>query len=331
MGIGCIVGSVLAVTVSMPFDDHAVFIALGAWYIVLLLFVVLFVAEPARFANGGARSEGDSAGRGLNPCRYLSAVCRHRLILHLSLLSLLMAWAESGVMASLFAFIGNEFGLERQGDSTLVFAVFALLMAAAVVLSGILLLPLKRHYDSLCIMVIAVSIKIAAFSLLAAVPMSPAIFKNYGVLYLVATLYGSSFLIWPTITGLLTKHCGEREQGTAFGILDAFTGIASILAPFSFGQLYVFSMGRGVQWLLFAVAIAFCIVSIVIIAYPLRAAVNAQRHTMELLRSRSDRDGADRDRESRYGSTHPLDGGVAAADPMLDALRSQQQPQRMHL
>merc|ERR1711997_54215 len=148
-----------------------------------------------------------------------------------------------------------------------------------------MLLPMKRLYDELWIMMIAVIIKIMAFALLALISMYPAVFNNYGVLYISSILYGTSFLIWPTITGLLTKHMGEDEQGTGFGILDAWTSIASIVAPFSFGQLYVYSMGHGVQWLLFGVAILFCIVSIIIIAYPLKVAVKKQRRKLELLRS----------------------------------------------
>jgi len=283
VGLGCILGSILAVSVSIPFDDHAVFVALGGWYILLLLFVMVFIKEPARFTTGEAPVH--NTNHSANPFKYLGKVCHYNLIFYLSLLSLLMAWAESGIMTSLFAYIGNEFGLERQGESSLVYAIFAFLMAVAVVLAGFMLLPMKRLYDELWIMIIAVSIKIASFTLLALISMYPAIFNNYGVLYFSSILYGTSFLIWPTISGLLGKHMGEEEQATGFGILDAWTSIASIVAPFSFGQLYVYSIGHGMQWLLFGVAILFCIVSIIIIAYPLKAAVKKQRSQMSLLKS----------------------------------------------
>ena len=74
VGLGCILGSVLAVTISMPFDDHAVFIALGGWYILLFLFVLLFVKEPERFTTGEAPVNPDDASHGINPFKYLGII-----------------------------------------------------------------------------------------------------------------------------------------------------------------------------------------------------------------------------------------------------------------
>ena len=77
--------------------------------------------------------------------------------------------------------------------------------------------------------IIAVCIKISALLLLASISVWPDLFRNYTVLYISAFLYGTSFFIWPSITGLLTKYLNDSEQGTGFGVIDAWTAVATVL------------------------------------------------------------------------------------------------------
>ena len=101
--------------------------------------------------------------------------------------------------ASLFAYIGSAFGLERQGDSALVYAIFAFLMASAVVLAGFLLMPFKKLYVELSIMVIAVAC-IASFALVASISLWPAVCKNFGVL-------------WRRLLRHVVPHLGQSTGG----------------------------------------------------------------------------------------------------------------------
>eukprot|EP01084_Bolivina_argentea_P030308 56198_1 len=270
VGIGCILGSVLAVLISYLWNDHTIFIALGIYYILLLVFTKFFITEPTNDRQNTIQFEM------INPFKYLKKVFVHNLIFYLSLLSLLMSIVESGIMSSLFAYIGNEFQLSKEGNSTMTYGIFAVTMSVAVILTGYFLAIFKNFYDELNIMIIAICIKILSLLLLSFISMFPLIFKNYIVLYLSAFLYGTSFFIWPSITGLLTKYLSDNQQGTGFGIIDSWTAIANIIAPFSFGYLYVTLNKMKIQWILFLFAILFCIASCIIVYYPLKNTVKQQ-------------------------------------------------------
>ena len=69
VGIGCILGSLLTISIATRWNDHAVFIALSVLYVALLLYVHFLIKEPTR------RSRPSRSGLTLNPFRYLSAVC----------------------------------------------------------------------------------------------------------------------------------------------------------------------------------------------------------------------------------------------------------------
>ena len=170
------------------------------------------------------------------------------------------------------------------GSSTMIYGIYAVIMSIAVILTGFFLALFKKYYDELNIMVIAICIKMAALVSLAAISLFPDIFRNYIVLYVSAFLYGTSFFIWPSITGLLTKYLSDNEQGTGFGIIDAWTAIANIVAPFSFGYFYVNLQNWKMPWILFLFAISFCIASIIITLYPLKTTVIKQRHALNLKR-----------------------------------------------
>eukprot|EP01084_Bolivina_argentea_P086614 156550_1 len=273
VGVGCILGSILAVAVSSIWDDHAVFLALAVFYALLLIYTHFFIEESVAHTSPFVCAA-------TNPFRYLAKVWKYNLIFYLSLLSLLMAIVEAGIMASLFAYIGNEFKLNRQGKSTMIYGIYAVCMSVAVIVAGILLAFLKKWYNELTIMVIAVVIKILSLCLMGAISLFPLIFRNFVVLYSSAFLYGSSFFIWPAIIGLLTKYLRDDEQGTGFGIMDSWTAVANIVAPFGFGYLYVRLDELRMQWLTFGVAILFCIASIVIIVAPLKNTLKKQRYLL---------------------------------------------------
>lgn len=162
------------------------------------------------------------------------------------------------------------------------YGIFAVVMSIAVILTGLILALFKKKYDELSIMVVAVIIKIVALLLIAAISFAPPLFQNYAVLYISAFLYGTSFFIWPSITGLLTKYLSDNEQGTGFGVIDAWTAIANICAPFSFGYFYVKLDHEHMPWVLFLIAIFFCLASIGVILYPLGETVMKQRAVMDL-------------------------------------------------
>ena len=157
-------------------------------------------------------------------------------------------------------------------------------MSIAVITTGFFLVLFKKQYDELNIMIIAICIKMSALILLAAISLFPMIFRNYIVLYSTAFLYGTSFFIWPSITGLLTKFLSDKAQATGFGIVDAWTAIATIIAPFGFGYLYVQLDAVQMQWILFLFACCFCIASIIIILFPLKKTVAQQRRILDFKR-----------------------------------------------
>ena len=281
VGIGCIFGSIFAVSISSIWDDHTVFMALAFFYILLLGFTYFFIEESRRY-NNVIFDRDAFVESALNPFKYLKSVCKHKLIFYLSLLSLLMAIAESGVMANLFAYIGNEFALNEEGSSTLTYGIFAVLMSIAVILTAFFLAFFKQRYDELHIMIIAICIKICSLLLLSSISVYPPVFRNYVVLYLSAFLYGSSFFIWPSITGLLTKYLSVSQQGTGFGVVDSWTAIASIFAPFCFGYFYVEMNKINLEYIVLLFAISFCVASILIIVFPLSRTINEQTSMLNL-------------------------------------------------
>lgn len=49
VGIGCILGAIIAVSIASAINDHAVFIALSALYVFMLIFIYFFIKEPGLF------------------------------------------------------------------------------------------------------------------------------------------------------------------------------------------------------------------------------------------------------------------------------------------
>merc|ERR1712176_625581 len=129
----------------------------GVFYILLLIYTKFFIQEPARYDHDHPQDIDRSTFiRGAtNPFKFLGKICKFPLIAYLSLLSLLMAVVECGIMSSLFAYIGNEYKLHDEGSSTLTYAIYAVIMSIAVILSGIFLAFFKKSYDELSIMIIA--------------------------------------------------------------------------------------------------------------------------------------------------------------------------------
>jgi len=285
VGIGCILGAIIAVSVASAFNDHAVFIALAGLYGLMLVYIYFFIKEPDKFTDPNHVDAPSSQNiRGItNPIKYLGKVFQYKLIAYLSLLSFLMGLVETGIMTSLFSYIGNEFSLSSQGKSAMTYAIYAVLMALAVILAGFLIALFKKKYDDIIIIVISISIKIAALLLLGFISLIPLLFKNYIVLYVSAVLYGSSFTMWPALIGILTKYLEDSQQGTGFGILDAWTGVSSIIAPFGFGYLYVRLDAVDLEWMLFMVAIVLCVLEILIALFPLRRAVAEQERSGEMM------------------------------------------------
>ena len=159
------------------------------------------------------------------------------------------------------------------------YAIYAVLLSLAVIFAGFLIALFKKKYDDILIMVIAISIKIAALTLLGFISLIPLLFKNYVVLYISAVLYGASFVMWPALAGILTKYIDESQQGTGYGILDAWTGVSSVIAPFGFGYLYVSLISANLQWMLFAIAIVLCVAEILLALFPLRYAIREQERS----------------------------------------------------
>merc|ERR1719474_1224976 len=263
VGAGCILGAIIAVSIASVFNDHAVFVALSVLYVFMLIYIYFFIKEPERFVDAnGNRVNTASQLRGVsNPFRYLGRVFDHKVVGYLSLLSFMMGLVETGIMCMLFSYIGNEFSLSSQGSSAMVYAIYAVLLALAVILAGFLIALFKRKYDDIRIMVIAISIKIAALLLLSFISLIPVLFK---------------------------KYIAEDQQGTGFGILDAWTGMSSIIAPFGFGYLYVFLVDFNLQWMLFMIAIGVCVVEILIALFPLRNAIAEQEESGVLTGFESD-------------------------------------------
>ncbi len=78
-------------------------------------------------------------------------VTKFSLIFYVSLLALLMSIVESGVMTSLFAYIGNEFHLNDEGMVTSRLVVFhPLECAMAMTLSLSFSLCDRKQYSDLC-------------------------------------------------------------------------------------------------------------------------------------------------------------------------------------
>jgi len=281
VGIGCILGAVMAIGISEQFNDHAVFIGLGVLYILMLLFTAFCIKEPDRFARHEASpndlsDEQRQQSTALNPCKYMGKVTKFSLIFNVSMVALLMSIVESGVMTSLFAYIGNEFHLNEEGSSTVTYAVFSIIASLALCLTGFLFVAFKRLYDEINIMIIAICFKMVSLLLMASISMYPQDFRNFIVLYLSSFVMGISYVFWPSLIGLLTKYISAGQQGTGFGIVDSWSAIANIIAPFGFGSLYVFLDGIHRQWMLFIFALCFCAVSLVIVAFPLRKAIKEQ-------------------------------------------------------
>ena len=125
VGIGCILGSILAVAISTVWNDHTVFMALSVFYILLLIYIRFLIAEPEQYSNPEFAANRSTFIRGAtNPFKYLGKVCKYNLIFYLAFLSLLMAIAEAGVMSCLFAYIGNEFKLNHQGIFIYLYLVY---------------------------------------------------------------------------------------------------------------------------------------------------------------------------------------------------------------
>ena len=76
--------------------------------------------------------------------------------------------------------------------------------------------------------------------------------------------------MWAIVDSMVTKFVPSTEQGTAFGINNAYREVSKIVGPFSFGALYSISSEQwDMPFLFILIGIALCVASMLIAIVPL--------------------------------------------------------------
>ena len=129
-----------------------------------------------------------------NPTRPLLKICQHKFMVYMAVLAFLIQTAESGVLASLFAYIGDTFNLTEDGEATIIFGGVQLLIGTLVIPASLILLPcLKRiNCSDTNNVIISIIFRIIALLLYASTSYDEIeiLYRNTAILFVASVFYG---------------------------------------------------------------------------------------------------------------------------------------------
>eukprot|EP01084_Bolivina_argentea_P308083 532607_1 len=266
--LGAILAVGLAMTVTTIWNNHTMFIALSFLYIIFISYTLIFVEES--LLPGNRNKFEMKQLKSYNPTRPLFKIFQHKFMIYMALISFVFQTVESGVIASLFAYVGDTFNLTEDGEATLIFGGIQLLMGTLVIPASLILLPcLQKRCKETNIVIISCMFRVLAILAFAAISYEEIdiFYQNYFVLFTGAICYGLSFFGGVVLDSLLTKFVHKNSQGIAFGIINSYKDIARIFAPFSFGAFYVYTLNNFNMpyiYLLLALFLQFILILIII-------------------------------------------------------------------
>eukprot|EP01084_Bolivina_argentea_P278535 475888_1 len=274
MGMGLIIGAMFSIGISSIWNNYTVLIATAIWYLILLIFAMLFIGETIDINNNRISMNKSVLS---NPFKPLTIICGNKFILYLSIITFFASLVEAGVMSSLFGYVGYSLSLNNDSRASMVFGIYVTIVSIVIIPISVCFLPFLKnknvHYTH--IIVIAICFRIASLLLLALISLDfgENINGEY-ILYFSAILHGCGMFSFAVLEGIVSEYVSKECQGIAFGVVTSYKGIASIIAPFSFGLLFVKLSKTNISGLFIIIAILICCIEIVLSLIPLKKLLN---------------------------------------------------------
>ncbi len=198
------------------------------------------------------------AWRRANPVGSLTLLRAHHALLGLALVAFLYRVAHDA-LPSMFVLYGDyRFGWTAR---TVGFALALVGVASMIVQGGLVGLAVRRLGEARAL-VTGLACGAVAFTIYGLAPR--------GSVFLLGIPVGALFgLAYPALQGLMTRRVGPDEQGRLQGAVASVMGIAGVLAPVLFTQLFAAAIGRfhalrlpGAPFLLAALLLVVAIVAV---------------------------------------------------------------------
>jgi DHA1 family tetracycline resistance protein-like MFS transporter len=175
--------------------------------------------------------------RRANPLGSLKFLRAHREITGLAGAAFLSNLAHAVLPAVFVLYAGYRYGWgEKEVGLSL-----AVVGASSAVVQGALVGPLVRRLGERRVMLMGLAAGAAGFLVYA--------FAPSGALFLAGIpLVGLWGLAGPAVQGLLTRHVGPSVQGELQGAMGSLQGIATMIGPVMFANVFAFSIHDELHW-----------------------------------------------------------------------------------
>jgi MFS transporter, DHA1 family, tetracycline resistance protein len=210
------------------------------------------------------------AWRRANPAGSLTLLRAHHALLGLALVAFLYRVAHDA-LPSMFVLYGDyRFGWTARSVG---FALALVGVASMIVQGGLVGLAVRRLGEARAL-VTGLACGAAAFTIYG--------LAARGSVFLLGIPVGALFgLAYPALQGLMTRRVGPHEQGQLQGAVASVMGIAGVLAPVLFTQVFAAAIGRfralGVPGAPFLLAALLLVVAIVAVRHELSGTGDALR------------------------------------------------------
>merc|ERR1719242_228856 len=176
--------------------------------------------------------------------------------------------------------------MEVNDDKTqanIVTGAFIIVTGLGIVCVNLFLLPLLKKrfndYEITIIGAILVSLSMFMFAVVSWIP-------HLAVICICGCVLSSGFIVFPSLYSIVTSSLNEKEQGLGMGIVFASRGLTYAIAPFSFGYSYTLFKSIGFPSFPYIIASIICAMSIFVIVYSLKPALDelkkSPKMTMQL-------------------------------------------------
>jgi MFS transporter, DHA1 family, tetracycline resistance protein len=252
-GIGFILGPAVggllgAIGLRAPFWAAGALSLVGAAYGFFVLPESLPVERRARFE-----------WRRANPAGALGLLRSHATLLSLAIVAFLYRMAHDALPSLFVIFADYRFGWNARDVG---FALALVGLVSIVVQAGLVGPAVKRLGEQRALLT-GLAFGALAFTVYALAP-SGAVFLS-GIP--IGALFGFSY---PALQGLMTRRVGPDEQGRLQGALASLMGIAGVIAPLLFTQVFAAAIGRfrglGLPGAPFLVAVLLLMAAMVVVS-----------------------------------------------------------------
>ena len=94
------------------------------------------------------------------------------------------------------------------------------------------------------------------------------------VLYASAVLHDAGLFNFADLEGIVSEYVAEDCQGLAFGVVASYRGVASIIAPFTFGLMFTELSDTSISFMFIAVGMFMGVLEIALSVFPLKRLLN---------------------------------------------------------